>query len=317
LHKNDVALEEIIAPNQDESFNRFNPRAFNPVIKIRNLGKNALRTLNITYQTSGFMSKTFRWKGNLAFNQAAFITISDLIEASPGQNTFAVTLTKPNGANDEWEGDNFQEAKFDDVPALPTEFVVDFLTNNKPSDNSIFIVSSKGDTVFSKVPAQLKAATQTLDTVRLAEGSYHLMLNDSAGDGLEFWYKADAGLGKLRLKDTKGNLLHLFESDCGNGQFLAFRTSKDAAVDNNKELFAVNIFPRMVKDNLTIFTSTNKNSVLKVRITRDGEYVGQHEFTNIKESATELNLKHLPEGRYIMEIYLNGIHKMSRRFNKL
>jgi hypothetical protein len=54
-----------------------------------------------------------------------------------------------------------------------------------------------------------------------------------------------------------------------------------------------------------------------VRITRDGEYVGQHEFTNIKESATELNLKHLPEGRYIMEIYLNGIHKMSRRFNKL
>ncbi len=316
-HKNDVALEEIIAPTTDEAFNRFNPRAFNPIIKIRNLGKNALRTLNISYQTSGFTAKTFHWKGNLAFNQAALITIPDWIDAQPGLNTFSVTLTKPNGANDEWEGDNFLKSEFNDVPVLPTNFVIDFLTNNKPSDNSIFIISSKGDTVFSKLPGQLKAATQILDTVKLAEGSYYLMLNDSAGDGLEFWYKADAGLGKLKLKDTKGQLLHLFESDCGNGQFFAFRTRKEVQADNNNELFGVNLFPRMVKDNLTIFTSSNKTGILKARITRDGDYIEQHEFTNIKESVTELNLKHLPEGRYIMEIYLNGIHKVSRRFNKL
>ena len=317
LHKNDVALEEIIAPNLNESFNRFNPRALNPTIKIRNLGRNALRTLNITYQTLGFAAKTFRWKGNLAFNQSALITIPDLIEAKSGLNTYSVTLIKPNGTEDEWEGDNTLETKFNEVPVLPTELVVDFLTNNKPKDNSIYIINSKGDTVFAKVSNQLKAATQYHDTLKLAAGSYYLMLNDTAGDGLEFWYKPDAGLGKLRLKDTKGNLLHLFESDCGNGQFYAFRCAGNAVADVNKELFSVNIFPRMVRDALTIFTTTNKTSTLKVRITKDGEYIEQHEYSNIKDSATGLDLKHLPEGRYIMEIYVNGVHKMNRRFNKL
>ncbi len=79
---------------------------------------------------------------------------------------------------------------------------------------------------------------------------------------------------------------------------------------------SVNIFPRMVTDYLTIFTVTNKASILKVRITKDGEFIEQHEYTNIKESETEMDVKHLEKGRYVMEIYVNGEHKMNRRFNK-
>jgi hypothetical protein len=149
------------------------------------------------------------------------------------------------------------------------------------------------------------------------EGNYFLMLTDSVGDGLEFWFQPQAGYGRLQLKDVKGNLINLFESDCGNGQFFAFRADNEAVVDTTIERLSVNIFPRMVKDYLSIFTTTNKTSTLKIRITKDGEYIESHEFTNIKESVTGMDVRHLKEGRYVMEIYIDGEHKMNRRFNKL
>ncbi|HRX12062.1 MAG TPA: peptide-N-glycosidase F-related protein, partial [Draconibacterium sp.] len=70
---NDVAIEEIIAPNNADNYNRYNPTGFSPRIKIRNLGKDNLRTLQINYKTVGFGDKSFTWKGDLAFYQAAII----------------------------------------------------------------------------------------------------------------------------------------------------------------------------------------------------------------------------------------------------
>jgi uncharacterized protein YjiK len=119
------------------------------------------------------------------------------------------------------------------------------------------------------------------------------------------------------LKDIDGNLIHLFESDCGNGQFYAFRANNETKVDTTIAHLSVNIYPRMVKDYATIYTVTNKPSTLKLRITKDGEYVETHEFANMKDAQTGLDLKHLENGRYVMEIYINDEHKMNRRFNKI
>jgi len=73
----------------------------------------------------------------------------------------------------------------------------------------------------------------------------------------------------------------------------------------------------MVSDYLTVYTTTNKISTLKLRITKDGQYIEQHEYTNIKDSVTGMDVRHLPKGRYVMEIFVNDDHKMNRRFNKL
>ncbi len=314
---NDVAIEEIIAPNKADNYNRYNPTGFSPRIKIRNLGKENLRTLQIIYKTVGFAEESFTWKGDLAFYQSAIITLPGIIDAKPGINTFSVVLAEPNGVEDEWDGDNNMESEFNDIPTIPSKIVIDFLTNNKPKENSLFIVNHENDTVYMLTPEMLEPATKYSDTLDLAEGNYFLMLTDSVGDGLEFWFQPRAGYGRLQLKDINGNFINLFESDCGNGQFYAFRADNDAVVDTTIEQLTVNIFPRMVKDNLSIYTTSNKTSTLKVRITKDGEYIETHEYTNVKESVTGLDVKHLAEGRYVMEIYVNGEHKMNRRFNKL
>jgi len=315
-HTYDVAIEEIIAPNKVANYNRFNPTGFNPQIKIRNLGKEDLLTLNISYKTVGFKGKKYKWQGELLFNESAIITLPGEIPAKNGINTFSVTLSKPNGKKDEWQGDNKLESEFFDIPTLPSKIVVDFLTNNKPEENSLFIVNSANDTVYKKLPAMLKSATNYLDTLNLVEGNYFLMLTDTTGDGLEFWFQPKSGYGRLRIKDVHGHLIHLFESDCGNGQFYGFRCDANAVVDTTIAHLSVNIFPRMVRDYLKIYTTTNKTSTLKVRITKDGEYIEQHEYSNIKDSITGMDVKHLEKGRYVMEIYVDGEHKMNRRFNK-
>jgi hypothetical protein len=312
----DVAIETIIAPNNVDNFNRHNPAGFNPQIKIRNLGKENLKSLKIRYGTVGFKEEIFLWSGDLPFYKSAIIMLPGEISAKPGTNTFTVTLEKPNRKRDQWDGDNHLESQFEDIPTIPTKFVVDFLTNNKPKENSLCIIGSSNDTVYLKSPEMLEPATTYSDTLDLEEGNYALILTDTTGDGLEFWFQPQSGYGRLRLKDTNGNLIHLFESDCGNGQFYGFRTSHNAKVDTTAAHLSVNIFPRMVQDYLTIYTTTNKTSTLKVRITKDGEYIEQHEYTNIKDSTTGMDVRHLAEGRYVMEIYVNGEHKMNRRFNK-
>ena len=315
-HTNDVVIEEIIAPNNTVNYNRYNPTGFNPRIKIRNLGKENLRSLKITYKTVGFKEMVYEWSGNLAFYEAAIITLPGEILANTGTNTFSLVLSKPNGLEDEWKADNKLDSEFDDIPTLPSKIVVDFMTNNRPEENTLFIVNGEKDTVFMKSPKMLKPATKYSDTLQLAEGNYFLMLADSKGDGLEFWFQPEAGYGYLRIKDIDGNIIKLFESDNGNGQHYGFRVSKSAKVDTTVEHLSVNIFPRMVTDSLTIYTVSNKEFVLKINITKDGEFVEEHIFPNVKGTDLKLDVRHLEKGRFVMEIYVNDEHKMNRRFNK-
>jgi hypothetical protein len=315
-HENDVAIEEIIAPNNEDNYNRFNPIGFDPQIKIRNLGSQKLKQVTIKYQTKGFKENTYEWNGELGFYESTLIILPGKVSAKSGVNVFSVVLSEPNGVKDEWPNDNKMESEFNDVPTLPNDIVIDFLTNNHSHENALYIVNSSLDTVLMKGPDMLQPATQYSDTLNLPEDNYNMVLTDSMGNGLEFWFMPKAGFGRLRLKDIEGNFIHLFESDCGNGHFYSFRTDKDAVVDTTQAYLSVYIFPRMVKDSLTIYTTTHRIADLKVRITKDGEYMEQHEYTNIRDSARELDITHLEKGRYVMEIYIDGEHKMNRRFNK-
>lgn len=316
-HTHDVSIEKIIAPNNKANYNRFNPTGFNPMVRIRNLGSEPLRHLVITYQTEGFDAKTYEWTGELAFYEAALITIPGDIDAKAGTNNFSVNLTAPNGQEDQWEGDNVLYCQFDDIPTLPTRFVVDFMTNMQPEENTLCIVNSKNDTILHKKPADLMPDTTYLDTLYLPQDKYFLQLTDTAGTGLEFWYLSKAGFGRLRLKDTTNHLIKLFESDFGNSIYYAFKTDESFVVDTTKAHLSVNMYPRMVEDYATIYTSTNKASTLKLRITKDGKYVEMHEYTNIMDAQTGLDLRHLEDGRYVMEVYIDGEHRMNRRFNKV
>jgi len=314
--KVDVAVDQIVVPNDEQQFSRLNPACFNPRFILRNLGADNLHSVYITYGTEGFQKKVYHWKGDLKFNQTAEIVMPGEIQAKKGLNRYTVSLSKPNGKKDGWPGDNELTTSFVAPEVYPTNFVLKFLTNNKPKDNKVFLIDGQMDTLFCKAPKNLEAATLYTDTIRLKAGQYELCLTDTAGDGLEFWAEPQNGDGYLRMFDLKGHLIHAFESDCGNGEKLSFVASPNFVADTTKAQYAFSLYPRLVKDKTELTLVSNKSGEMVVLITVDGTVWEKHEYHKIKDGSFTYNLTNLPKGRIVVEALIDGVSRFKGRINK-
>jgi hypothetical protein len=194
--------------------------------------------------------------------------------------------------------------------------ILQLLTNNKPGENEIKIIDNKGKVIFNKKPLDLKPRTMYYDTLNFAQGTYALMLSDSAGDGLEFWYEVESGYGYMRLLSPDGRLIHDFESDCGDGQFYCFTTSPAAITDTNSTQYAFVLYPRRTSGIINLDVHADKPGNMDVKITSDGVLVQQHFYKAVKQNRFTYDVGYLPNGRYIIEVLIDGDSKFKRRFNK-
>lgn len=316
LNKTDVAVEKIVVPNSEQRFSRLNPAGFNPHFFIRNLGSETLKKVTITYGTDGFEKQVYHWKGDLKFNQKAEIVLPGKIEMKEGKNSFTVTLTNPNGKADAWAGDNELTTDFFSPEVLPTQMILQFLTNMQPKDNLVTLVGENSDTLFRMKPKPSEAVRLFTDTLTLKEGLYELCLTDTAGDGLEFWAEPQNGDGYLRLFDLQGNLIHAFESDCGNGEKLAFRASEAFMADTTQAKYAFSLYPRLVTESTELSMVGNKTGNMMVQITVDGKIWEKHEYLNRKSGTYRYNLSNLPSGRIVLEVFVDGKSRFTGRLNK-
>jgi hypothetical protein len=116
--------------------------------------------------------------------------------------------------------------------------------------------------------------------------------------------------------DLKGNLIHAFESDCGNGEKLSFRASPDFVPDTTKAVYAFALYPRLVKDITEFSLVSNKTGNMVVRITVDGTIWEEHEYKTIKTGSFTYNLSNLPKGRIVLEAFMDGVSRFKGRLNK-
>ncbi|AOW10277.1 hypothetical protein EM308_12605 [Flavobacterium gilvum] len=317
VQKNDVAIDRVIVPNNEQQYSRLNPASFNPHFVIRNLGSENLRSVVVTYGTDGFPKETYRWKGNLEFNQTAEIIIPGEIKSKEGKNSYTVSLSNPNGTKDGWMGDNEITTSFESPNVLPTRFILQYLTNNNPKDNTVFLIDKKGDTIFRKLPSNVEANKVYKDTINLKEGKYELGITDKAGDGLEFWSNRRQGDGYLRLFDLKGNIIHAFESDFGNSERLCFTASSNFKEDGLPGKYAFSVFPRVVSDKTELSVVSNKTSKMTVLITIDGVIYEQHDYSSVKNGLFPFSMDSMPSGRIIFEVLMDGVSKFKVRLNKV
>jgi hypothetical protein len=311
----DVAIDNVLIPNSDPVFSRFNPAIRQPVIIIRNLGSQPLKQLRITYGTQKFEKKVFFWKGNLPFNKTDTVKLPGTIDFNTGENTFEASLMTV-GARDAWLPDNQMSVRFHSPEILPPKMILQFLTNNKPEENDIVISDVSGKAVFSRKHESLEPRKMYSDTLSLPEGKYELTLTDSQGDGLEFWYEAESGYGYLRLLSTDGRILHSFEPDCGDGQNLAFTTAHRFLPDTTVNNCSFVLFPRRVENVMYLDLHSDKPSDVEVIITSDGVPVEKHRYVLLKQAKLTYNVAYLKPGRYILETLVNGESRFKRRFNK-
>ena len=312
----DVSLEQIIVPNNAPELNRINPSATEPRIRIKNLGKQTLRSLTIEYGTKGFDEKTYQWEGELDFYQEAIVVLPGSIDFNFGENTFHATLKKPNSKNDEWPSDNFRESLFSSVKEVPQQVEVIYKSNNNPNDNTIRILDANRNVVYERTPEETQPNTLYTDSIHLDLGHYRMLLEDSSHNGLEFWFMPRQGFGYLQLSEINGRVLHRFESDCGIGEQLDFIAKEVPQIDNNVEQSLLRLYPRRISSKTQLFMQLEKPTDGEIQILKDGNAIKKIDFTQVKDKIFDIDISDFEDGRYVIELFLNGESKLKERISK-
>lgn len=300
---NDVSIEEIISPNIIDEYSRINPSCSNPIIKIMNNGKEVLRTLKITYGLEGDQKYTHDWFGNLQSSKTQEVNLPGIIIPKEVSSNFIVSLTNPNGKEDEYVYDN-EMSSLAVQPPVYGKFIVAFRTNKDSTSTSYKIINSGGNIVKKLSPGLLSANTLYLDTFDLMPDCYTLSVTDTAGEGLDFWFNPDGGYGYIRLLDMNGRLIKSFLSDFGSSISHHFIVSDEMLTSFPIEaLPIVNPFPMRNPGKFVIDVFLDEPENVNLFIENEkGEKVYEQMSENFKEGIMEIDISSQPDGFYFVKV---------------
>lgn len=305
---NDVALVDIIGPSTEAIYSRKNENGALAVIRIKNNGKDNLRSLMVHYNLEGDKIKTFKWKGDLPFGESALLTLPEEIYSEKDAAQFYVELKRPNGKKDGFIADNKKKSDYKRPDILPQTSVIYFKTNNKPKQNRYQVTDSFGKIMFKRDSLDLLPNTIYRDTLQLPTGNYTFMVEDTAGDGLEFWYKAKDGRGDVRLLDTLGQAIKHFNSDFGNHIIYNFRVEPNIPhhLDNTP---SVTMFPARTDGPVTLDYFSNEPKQVEVIITQqedESQIMETHSYGSLDRGTFIYDLSYLPKMRYYLKVLVDG-----------
>jgi hypothetical protein len=301
---NDAALDEIIAPSPADEYSRINPIIANPIIRVRNLGRNPLASLIVRYGYAGEREKVFRWRGRIPPQGSRELTLPGKLDYRP--DSFRVRLEAPNGRKDEYPADNCGASTMASPPVFPPRIVLALRTNREPSHNAYLLSNAAGKTVRERMLGTLKPETLYLDTFDLKPGAYLLNVADTAGDGLDFWFNQEGGYGYARLLDREGRLLRNFISDFGGAIRQPFVVRPGAAPEAaDGELPIVNLFPPRNAGTFSLDVFFNEPTELRIRIqTEDSSRtVFDQVYPGLKDAVLPIDISMEPDGVYVVQAF--------------
>ncbi|MFS4455410.1 peptide-N-glycosidase F-related protein [Maribacter sp. 2304DJ31-5] len=307
-NRNDVALLDIISPSTEDIHSRKNPNGGLPIIRIKNNGENTLKTLKVNYFLEGEKPATFTWSGNLPFGETALLTLPEEIYSDKASARFFVTLKRPNGKSDSFKADNTKSSVYRRPHILPQDIIVYFKTNAKPKQNSYRITDSYGKIIFLRDTINLEANKVYRDTLKLTEGNYSFSVDDTAGDGLEFWFKSRDGRGETRLLDTLGRALKHFESDFGSDILFNFKVASGATYRLDDKP-SISVFPARTNGPITLDYFANTSNTVKVVFTEqedESKIIEEHTYYNLKQGNLDFNLAYLQKMRCYVKVFVAG-----------
>jgi hypothetical protein len=311
---NDAAVEDILVPSVKPIFSRENPAASQAVIRVKNLGANEIRSLDITYGTTGFKKKVFTWKGLLEPAKTTDIELPGMIDFTSAGNIFTAEIKKTNGKKDIDKSDNLVVSRFNAPASVADTLIFHLQTNNQPEQNSYILKDHFGRTIKERAVGSLKANTIYRDTLILEKGRYIFAFTDTAGDGLELWFNRKGGRGLARLENTKGQIVKTFDSDFGSGWKFNFAvTGRPDPIDGDE--VSIGLYPTRTQDNTTLDYFANKKAEVLVQLVADpgGQVLETHRYNGLKEGVFTFNLSHYSKGRFYMQVFVNGQQKFNKR----
>jgi hypothetical protein len=296
----DAEVIDIISPSLKDQYSRLNPVCSNPVIKIRNSGTQELTALTIQYGIKGGSMQTQQWTGNLKFMQEEEVSLGQIINDGT-ENIFEVSVSAPNGNTDMHSDNDFMASAFEDVPVYKNQFLVRLKTNNYGAQNSWKIENSLGEIVYSK--DNFASNTLNADTVILGNGCFKFTLEDSGGDGLDFWYWDNvgqpdgSGFINFMYYDTI-SVFKTFHKDFGSRIVHSFRVENATSMDD-QSMEKFEVYPTQTNGLVHIkSTATNEEKNLQLFDVK-GQLLLQKQWF---EAETDIDLSGFSDGIYFVKL---------------
>lgn len=231
IHELDARMDDIIAPSGADSHSRVNPICSSPVIVIRNTGSRTLHSALITYGYAGEEILDYNWYGRLEFLEQEEVVLPAVgLPENDEKPVFMVTITQPNGEEDEYPANNSLSTGVKLPEALPGEFILHILSNDKgrAKENSWTITDEMGGWMYGN--ECLSDSTVYNERITLQAGCYEFRLRDSMEDGMNrhWWYRNSnpelVGInGRIEIHSTGGEVLRTFQYDFGQEILFRFR----------------------------------------------------------------------------------------------
>lgn len=309
--KNDAAVERIMSPSTENMYAHINPVCGRPQIMIRNTGSNQLTSLKITYGVKGGVMNTYNWKGSLNFMDTTSISLDPPANwAGAESNPFQVTVSEPNGVQDEYAGNNTAYSTIPLTPKYDNTLVIWTKTNNAASEDAYVIKNLDGNVVYAH--SNMKNNTLYRDTVTLLHGCYTFHFTDEGQDGLSFFLNTAAGSGTLRFFNNKGKLLKTFAPDFGAEILYNFSVEYGMSVDEKLPPASIEVYPNPSHGIFNVDVSLLGNRNCNVRVF---SMVGKQMLSEVHNTAggiIPLDLSALSTGVYILQVN-NGAESFSKR----
>ncbi len=310
---NDAAIEDIIAPSDNQMWSRKNAVCGNPIIVIKNTGATTMTSATITYGLTGCTPTTYNWTGSLAFMQSSTITLPNYNWIG-GATQFYAYISTPNGATDQYAYNDTMKSVYSYPSVMPNSFIIELQTNNAPSENSYTLKDGSGNIILSK--NGLSANTVYRDTVTLTDGCYKFELLDLGEDGLSWWANTAQGAGLIRFKDVNGTPIYSWNSDFGGQvykQFIVGLTTvglQDYILTDKNEL---NVFPNPSEGLVNIDYNLKSRSDATIEIfDMVGEKIYDKNTSMTTAGSLQIDLSKFSAGFYIVSL-TSGAEKITKK----
>ena len=303
----DAAMEEVIAPNDHQLYNRFNPICGKPLIAIKNNGKNELKSCEIKYGPIGGKMQVYQWTGSLAFQDTASIMLPtiDWSDWTAGDNRFIFTIDKPNGGLDQCPENNEMTSNFDIPPTYENILQFRFKSNHEASYLSWVLEDENANVLYHN--GELEQNTVYIDTFRLSKGCYRLIVRNSLGEGLNYWANmppyGNGTAGSAQIFNMQDESVKKFQGDFGSVISQSFTVGMTIDVpDLNPEGY-FNVFPNPSDGKFTLSTILEQPEELAI-IVNDGlgKEIFSQGFKSVRNMDIPLDLSGQKPGVYMMRI---------------
>lgn len=310
---NDAAIEDIIAPSDNQMWSRKNAVCGSPIIVIKNTGANTMTSATITYGLTGGTPTTYNWTGSLAFMQSSTITLPNFNWIG-GAAQFYAYISNPNGATDQYAYNDTVKSVYSYPSVMPTSFIIELQTNSAPSENSYTLKDGSGNIILSK--NGLSANTVYRDTVTLTDGCYKFELLDLGEDGLSWWANTAQGSGLIRFKSITGTPIYNWNSDFGGQvykQFIVGLTTvgvQDYILTDKNEL---NVFPNPTEGlvNIDFNLKSRADAVIEI-FNMVGERIYNNNSSMTTAGSLQIDLSKFSAGIYVVTL-TSGTEKITKK----